>query len=208
MTAKYAAGTCHYCHIKKIKPEMFQTHIEIKRGRSSGSWGIGRSQYGKKKRKATHLRYNAGRTYYSNKKIWCCRECYAENHPGEAGFKSKRQVRNENIKKEEERKEFIELSKKKAIKITKLVKKHTENYPQVFNKKNLSNINSSLNNLSQLLQNSSDYEKIDEAISNCKKIFLLNCPNFKTRILFRFWNRPIIYSYLIICIIVLIFVPK
>ena len=116
MTAKYAAGTCHYCHIKKIKPEMFQTHIEIKRGRSSGSWGIGRSQYGKKKRKATHLRYNAGRTYYTNKKIWCCRECYAENHPGEAGFKSKRQVRNENIKKEEERKKFIELSKKKAIK--------------------------------------------------------------------------------------------
>ena len=36
---------------KKIKPEMFQTNIEIKTGRSSGSWGLGRSQYGKKEEK-------------------------------------------------------------------------------------------------------------------------------------------------------------
>ena len=103
---------------------MFQTNVEIKTGRSSGSWGLGRSQYGKKRRKATHLRYNAGRTYYRNRKIWCCRECYAENHPSEAGFKSQRQIKKENIKREEERRRNLKLSKEKAIKITKLIKNY------------------------------------------------------------------------------------
>ena len=202
MTTKYATGSCYYCHVKKIKPEMFQTNIEIKTGRSSGSWGLGRSQYGKKRRKATHLRYNAGRTYYKNKKIWCCRECYADNHPSEAGFKSQRQIRNESAKREEEKKKKFKSSGEKAIKLIKLVKKYTNNNPKVFNQKNLSEINTSLSNITKAIENSNDYKKIDEAMSNCKEIFYLNCSNLKTKLLFRFWNSPIFYSIIIIWLLI------
>ena len=176
---------------------MFQTNIEIKTGRSSGSWGLGRSQYGKKRRKATHLRYNAGRTYYKNKKIWCCRECYADNHPSEAGFKSQRQIRNERAKREEEQKKKFKSSGEKAIKLIKLVKKYTNNNPKVFNQKNLSEINTSLSNITKAIENTTDYKKIDEAISNCKEIFYLNCQSFKTKTLFWFWNIPKKYLFYI-----------
>ena len=100
------------------------------------------------------------------------------------------------------KKKKFKSSGEKAIKLIKLVKKYTNNNPKVFNQKNLSEINTSLSNITKAIENTNDYKKIDEAMSNCKEIFYLNCSNLKTKLLFRFWNSPIFYSIIIIWLLI------
>jgi Putative peptidoglycan binding domain len=67
MSQEYGTCECYACYRRVPKPEAHKITIEQERGRSSGSYSFGRRS----------VRFYSGRTYYTEKQIWLCDECYS-----------------------------------------------------------------------------------------------------------------------------------
>jgi hypothetical protein len=67
MSQEYSTCECYACYRRVPKPEAHKITIEQERGRSSGSYSVGRRS----------VRFYSGRTYYTDKQVWLCDECYS-----------------------------------------------------------------------------------------------------------------------------------
>jgi hypothetical protein len=64
--ARYATCECFICHQVVPKPTAHSITVEREKGRSSGSHRISRHS----------TSYYTGRTYYTQKELWICADCY------------------------------------------------------------------------------------------------------------------------------------
>jgi hypothetical protein len=72
MTTSYGFGICEcsQCYKRISKAEAHKVTIECVSGRSSGSYRFGRRSVG----------YSTGRTYYSDRDVWMCNDCYRQRN--------------------------------------------------------------------------------------------------------------------------------
>src|SRR5437660_350244 len=65
---QYATCECYWCNQVIPKPEAYRVTIQRESGHSSGTFRFSRHS----------TSYYTGRTYYRNKEVWLCSNCYPE----------------------------------------------------------------------------------------------------------------------------------